>query len=234
MLLIIETSTERGIIACIDKEKVLFDSRLPIGLQNSKHLLPELMQRVKQSAVDIKSCSGIVIGVGPGSYTGIRVGATVAKTLSFVLKVPLISINSLMTFIPSVNGKFATVIDARIGGVYFQLGSKEGEETVFFGGPQVLSLEKAAEVLMDIPYLVTPSMELLRVKLEKARKEIEGKYTAKEDWSWEECYPSAMQMAAFGQQKLLAGDVILDNSLELLYMRKTQAEIERDSNKEVQ
>ncbi len=228
MLLIIETSTERGVIACIDTERVIFHSELPVGLHSSKHLLPELMQKVKQSAVDIKSCSGIVIGVGPGSYTGIRVGATVAKTLSFVLKIPLIAINTLMTFAPSVNGKFAAVIDARIGGVYFQTGVKEGEETVFFEGPQVLTLDKAAEALVDIPHLVTPSMELLRVKLEKARLGVEGKHAAKEEWSWEECYPSAMQMASFGRKKLLTGEVILDNSLELLYMRKTQAEIERE------
>ncbi len=104
LTLLIETSTERGLIALFDETTALFQVDLPFGYNNSKYLLPMLKQELKESSHTLDQIALVAVGIGPGSYTGIRIGATVAKTLSFAQKLPLIGICSLEGFIPNRDG----------------------------------------------------------------------------------------------------------------------------------
>lgn len=61
----------------------------------------------------------IAVGIGPGSYTGMRVGGALAKALAFGWKVPLLGFESLLAFFPEAKeDSFAVVFDAKSGGVY--------------------------------------------------------------------------------------------------------------------
>jgi len=221
-ILIIDTSTERGIIACVEDGAPLFSMELPFGLLNSQFLLPGLDEALKKANVNVKPLDFIIAGVGPGSYTGIRVGATAAKTLSFAMKIPLVGVCSLQGFIPTVPGKFAAVIDAKIGGIYFQKGELSPPKGVVIwdSEPQIVPLEEAAKLLSQTPKILTPNAILLRPKLEQ--------FLPNAPWTWEENYPSPSQLAILGLDKFNTGEYSTDGHLELLYMRKTQAEIERD------
>ena len=124
--LLIETGTERGMTAIVDGEAILFHAILPLGYHNSRYLLPEIEKGLQQLNLAVKNLQYIACGQGPGSYTGIRVGATVAKSLAFACKLPLIGISTLQTFVPDKEGAFAVLIDAKIGGVYMIKGSRKG------------------------------------------------------------------------------------------------------------
>lgn len=205
--LIIETSTEKGAAALFKDGKEAARIDLPVGMQNSQHLIPELEKLLQGTGVNLKDLSFIGVGIGPGSYTGMRVGAMVAKTLSYALKIPLVGVTSLEAFLPE---KGAAVIDAKIGGVYVLM--EEGE-------PQVLPLPEAARVLGDVTHLATPTIEPLRTKLESGNTK---------QWTWEEWKPNLSRLNLSAQAKFKAGDYSQDGQLTLLYLRKTQAEIERD------
>jgi len=80
----------------------------------------------------MRSLNGIVVGQGPGSYTGIRIGVTVAKTLAWSLGIPLIAISSLEAMAYGVTGTKETVgvipmIDARRGRAYTAFYKKNGD-----------------------------------------------------------------------------------------------------------
>jgi len=218
-ILLIEVSTERGIVGIVQDGKILFLAELPFGMQNSTYLLPEIQRGLVETGLSLSQLTLIAVGVGPGSYTGIRVGATAAKALSFASRIPLVGVCSLDTFIPEQSGPFASVIDAKIGGIYWQAGIKENGKVVFEGGPQITPLSTASEMLAKYPVLVTPNAIQLRSKLNAA------------EWTWVESYPSVLQLAARAEEKFLRGEVSVDGELELLYMRKTQAEIEREQRK---
>src|SRR5262249_52696695 len=134
-LLIIETSTEQGCAAIVANGKVTFLAQIPTGLQNSTYLLPEIQRGLQLLDMDPQQLHSIAVGIGPGSYTGIRVGAIVAKTLSFALKKPLIGICSLKCFTPTLEGYFAVLIDAKIGGVYVLKGLKKGSSIQYLDDP---------------------------------------------------------------------------------------------------
>ncbi|MFI5333967.1 MAG: tRNA (adenosine(37)-N6)-threonylcarbamoyltransferase complex dimerization subunit type 1 TsaB [Chlamydiales bacterium] len=90
--LLIETSTQDAAIALLEKKDLLTHVPLPGNKELSKLLIPGIQQLLRTG----KKLDYIAVGIGPGSYTGTRVGVTVAQTLSFALKIPLIGFPSAL------------------------------------------------------------------------------------------------------------------------------------------
>lgn len=215
--LAIDTSTERGAFALFSDKTVIFSEYLPFGFQTAQALLPSLESRLKEHAFDLSALNYIAIGAGPGSYTGIRIGVTVAKTLSFVWKIPLVGICSLDGFIPSQDGNFAAIIDAKIGGVYMQLGRLSQGVIVSLTKPDVYTLKDAASLLKGLDVIVTPNAGKIQPKLLD--------FGIDPLIPWEESYPSCIRLVSIGLERINAGG---DLKFEVMYLRKTQAEIERN------
>src|SRR5882672_7052827 len=95
ILLAIETSSARGSLALFREDEPIGSAPFPEGLVHGREItvhLAEMMDRLRLAPRDL---GALAVGVGPGSYTGIRVGVTAAKTLAFALKVPVIAVSSL-------------------------------------------------------------------------------------------------------------------------------------------
>ena len=152
--LLIETCTERSLIALFRDLDPLDIRELPFGLQNSKHLLPEIQALFERAGLKPADLDLIVAGIGPGSYTGIRVGAMTAKAMAFALNIPVIGISTLEGF--TAIGSYAAVIDAKIGGIYVGLPGSD---------PALYSLDQAKELLKNVETLVTPNSAVLKSKL---------------------------------------------------------------------
>jgi len=217
--LIIETATERGSVVIMREESILVRLDLPYGYQNSTFLLPKIQEAFLQAKIKPADLNLVIAGIGPGSYTGIRVGAIAAKTIAFALRLPLVGVCSLEAFVPENEGAYAAVVDAKIGGVYLQLGQRVQGQIVELTAPQVLPLEEAIHAISKVDCLVTPSVVPLKSKFEKLNPV--------KKWRWEEAAPNPLAIFRSGLTKFKAGQFTLDGSLELLYLRKTQAEIER-------
>lgn len=219
--LLIETSTERGVIAYGNQKEIIFSKELPFGSNQSKYLLPYLSEALKMCG-DLSLLNGIGVGVGPGSYTGIRLGVSVAQGLAYSWKVPLIGVSSLEGFIPSHPlPKYAAVLDARIGGVYFQITEADRNGSLHKTAPQVTPLEDMGTVLKEIPHLITPHAKSLQLKFNERYPDNE--------WTWEELSPSVQRLLQCTEQAYGRGEVkISPEHLDLLYLRKTEAERERE------
>jgi tRNA threonylcarbamoyl adenosine modification protein YeaZ len=220
-MLILDTSTECGFVAIVEGSELLYHIQLPFGMQNAQSVLAKIQQGLASIGLTIDKMDFVGVGVGPGSYTGIRVGATIAKTLSFACGLPLVGVCSLDGFVPHDDGAFAAVIDAKIGGVYLQTGFFTKDLVTELSGPQIHPINSAVRILGNIPVLVTPNAAQLRPKLEKE--------IGVSQWLWQESYPSPLNMAIRAKQKIDRQEFSLDGHLDLLYLRKTQAEIDKES-----
>lgn len=212
--LLIETSTERGIIALGDDSSLLFQQELPFGSAQSRFLMPELQKNL-QGLLKKISIEAIAVGIGPGSYTGIRLGVSVAQALAYSWKLPLVGVCSLCGFVPQEKSQpFASIIDARISGAYVL---RENEKE-----PHVFSLEQLGEQLQGITHLVTPYAQSLEQKL--------GALYEKK-WVFEERAPHAQSLLqkAASNFNVRHNVVIPPQHLDLLYMRETEAERQRSS-----
>ncbi len=93
--LVLDTSTNLLYISFIEDEKIIYEVQT-MGLNNhSDHLLPLIEEGLKQHNLQVKDFDKIILGEGPGAYTGLRVSMSVAKMFSWTLNIPLYTISSL-------------------------------------------------------------------------------------------------------------------------------------------
>lgn len=218
MILLIDTSTERGIVAIANQADLVFYCELPFGYQNSTHLFPTIEEGLKAVGLMVSDLSLIVVGVGPGSYTGIRVGAIAAKTLAYASHLPLIGLCSLEGFIPKEEGPFVAMIDAKISGVYLLQGVRSAEGISFVTQPEICALEDLDKKIGKESTLVTPNKSRLEPLITKLYPD--------HSWHWEERAPDPDYMLQQARRKFQKGEYSMDAHLDLIYLRKTQAEIE--------
>ena len=116
----IETSTPQTSLA-IGNEREVLASLSIAGTARQESAIPALRQLLTWSGIDLQHVGGVAVGVGPGLFTGLRVGVETAKTLAQVLTVPIVSIISLDALAYTVRHtprRIAAVIDARRGEVF--------------------------------------------------------------------------------------------------------------------
>lgn len=92
-----------------------------IGRDHAKRIMLEIDTLFKVANVSPSQLAGIAVGVGPGSYTGVRVGIATAKALAKGLNVPLVGVSTLaaMAFVALQDNEQGIVaLDARKGSVY--------------------------------------------------------------------------------------------------------------------
>ncbi|MBI2812594.1 MAG: tRNA (adenosine(37)-N6)-threonylcarbamoyltransferase complex dimerization subunit type 1 TsaB [Candidatus Melainabacteria bacterium] len=121
--LIIDTSSELCLLALFDDGQIVAEECFLHFNNLSKALLPAIDALVAKHYGSPKQLTSIALGVGPGSYTGTRVGAAVAKSLAFALTVPLKTFSSPLAFIPDRQGTFAFLMPARSGKCFLLKGT---------------------------------------------------------------------------------------------------------------
>lgn len=90
-LLGIDTSAENGIVCLGEGGKLIVKKIIP-PYSSSQELLPSLDILIKERKIKIQDLEGIVVILGPGSFTGLRIGLSLAKSLAFALKIPLVGV----------------------------------------------------------------------------------------------------------------------------------------------
>jgi tRNA threonylcarbamoyladenosine biosynthesis protein TsaB len=92
--LALETTSLRGSLALFEDSRCVREVLLPEGLVHGRETLAEILGLVQENRMLPRALGGVVVSLGPGSYTGIRVGVTAAKTLSFALRIPIAGVSA--------------------------------------------------------------------------------------------------------------------------------------------
>jgi tRNA threonylcarbamoyladenosine biosynthesis protein TsaB len=93
--LAIETSDPRGSLALFDESERVDEARFPDGLVHAREFAVRLEELLGARGLVPGDLVGVAVSIGPGSYTGCRVGVTAAKSLSFALGLPVLEVSSL-------------------------------------------------------------------------------------------------------------------------------------------
>ena len=172
--LILDTSCSRGVIAIVQNNLILWKQDLLIGLQQSPEVIAILEHALQENNLSVNQLEQVVIGTGPGSFTGMRMGAIIGKTLAWAKKIPLIGLSTLHGFTPPVDGPFALLLDAKSEGIYIQIGEKENEKVRYPQKERLLSSPKQIEELLEgIPTLISPHKGPILKKLSSSLEILE-------------------------------------------------------------
>lgn len=119
-ILYIDTSSSYLYTGIVENHKLIAEIKENLALDLSKLALPKIASMFDEFDLKPTDVDKIIVVNGPGSFTGIRVGLTIAKVYAWSLDIPIITINSLeaMSVSCSKQGILVPLIDARRGYVY--------------------------------------------------------------------------------------------------------------------
>lgn len=206
--------------------------RLNVKSTHSERLMPEIDHIMKQSGIELSDIDVFAISIGPGSFTGLRIGLSTVKGFSFATGKPIVAVPTLEALAWNFSYcryPVCTMLDARKKEVYAALFSWEGQGFVRVLDEMSLKVDRLLEKIkgtkgvgefFDERILFTGEGALLyRDRIVEALKE-RAIFP-----SPEKLIPAPANIAAMGIQKALKGEFSEPVSLVPFYIRRSEAEI---------
>ncbi|PKK94759.1 MAG: tRNA (adenosine(37)-N6)-threonylcarbamoyltransferase complex dimerization subunit type 1 TsaB [Tenericutes bacterium HGW-Tenericutes-5] len=141
--LIIDTATKYIFLSLVidGVEKQHF---YEVGINNhSVTIIPYLKTMLENEKIKLQEIDEIIVGVGPGSYTGVRIGVTVAKMIAYLNNLSLYKVSSLALMASSSNKPYVlALIDARRGNAFMGLYANSGEKLNIVKADCLQNIEK--------------------------------------------------------------------------------------------
>jgi len=120
-VLVLDTSTERAAIGLSSGTGVHYTARTEAGRRHGRDLVPRLGAILAEAGLSPRDIDLFAVGLGPGSYTGLRVGVVAAKTLAYATGAPIIGLDSMEAIgrnAPAEALRISVVADAQRHDVY--------------------------------------------------------------------------------------------------------------------
>ncbi len=164
--LLLETSSEKSVIAIIDEETII-SCPLQGGPLLSKNISLNTSNLLKNHQF---LPDQILIGSGPGSLTGIRVGAALGKALAFGWNIPVRTFCSLKLFTPKEDGDFAIIVDAKLERVHLLKGIKEKNKCTYQPLYTIPNAE-LQDALKSTSQILSPHPSLIKMRTQLSCEE---------------------------------------------------------------
>ena len=222
----IDTSTEQTSVALGTEREISGEARFA-GARRHDDVVPAIERLLEWTGIELTHVGGVAVGIGPGLYTGLRVGVEAAKALAQVLGVPIVGICSLdvLAFGVQHTGRLiVAVIDARRHEVFYGLYRpvpggvmRVGE----YGVATPAALAAELEIQREEMLLVGNGAILYRQEFEQvdARVELAPAWFA---------HPWAAALVGLAAPRFIREQADRLADLVPLYLRKTDAEITWD------
>ncbi|GAA0496712.1 tRNA (adenosine(37)-N6)-threonylcarbamoyltransferase complex dimerization subunit type 1 TsaB [Salinibacillus aidingensis] len=130
-VLAMDTSNQVMSVAVLDNQQIVAEITTNVKRNHSVRLMPAIDEAMKEAKMTPADLDQIVVAHGPGSFTGVRIGVTTAKSLAYSLNIPIIAVSSLeMAAFNGLyfNGRICSFFDARRGRVYAGLYKNENRQ----------------------------------------------------------------------------------------------------------
>jgi tRNA threonylcarbamoyl adenosine modification protein YeaZ len=151
VLLAFDTATPAVTVALHDGQRVVAERTTVDAMRHGELLAPSITAVLEQAGLVRQDITAVAVGVGPGPFTGLRVGLVTARTLGFVLDVPVYGVCTLDVLAVeaaetgTVSGEFVVATDARRKEVYLASYDESGAR---LDGPEVA---RPADVATQLP-----------------------------------------------------------------------------------
>jgi len=174
MLLALDTATKKIGIALYDGVEILHEAVWQSPFHHTTELSPAILESLQRARISIEAVKAIGLTIGPGSYTGLRIGAAVAKGLAYARKLPLVGVSTFEVIAaaqPLVpEAQLAAVIEAgrgRLGVGWFQAGEERWEVSK---DPELLTPDELSKRIRSLTVICGELDAELRKLLGRKRK----------------------------------------------------------------
>lgn len=225
-ILAIDTTGHTASAAIITEDKLIAEFTLNDKLTHSQTILPMVAEICQKSETVLSTVDYIACAAGPGSFTGLRIGAATAKGLAFALQkeiVPVPTLDALAYNVFETEKIICPIMDARRNQVYTALYQWEGSKLCRLTELLAIGIDEVVRLAEDFKKKVVFLGD--GVAVHRSRLEKNPDFTI--------APPScrlqrAAAVGAMALQLAEEGKAIPGSALELIYLRKSQAERERE------
>ena len=215
-ILAVDTSSSICSVAILEDDKLIDKNELDDGKTHSENLMPLLDELLKRNSMDIKEIEMIACTVGPGSFTGIRIGVATIKPIAEVLNIKVASVMSLEALARNVENKstIVSLIDARNNQVYAGIFDENYNKKEEYIADDINEVIKVLEKYDNITFVGNGAIlhkELLANSLKNVEFVENNKQTAE-------------NVGKIGYKKYLENDLCSADTIMPVYLRKSQAE----------
>lgn len=161
----IETSSTCGSVAVVQDRKVLGELFFNTGRKHSTKIVPSITNLLSTVGLDKADLEGIAVTSGPGSYTSLRIGISIAKGLAYSLDIPLIGISTLqcVAFNSIISPHLiCSLIDARKGELYSALFRYNTGELERISEDQIVSIDYLCQAIDEKTVLIGDGLYLYK------------------------------------------------------------------------
>lgn len=230
----IDTTTDILNVTIIENGVLIFDYMInKPGITHSSTLIPSLRNIMKIAEINLNELDGIAVSIGPGSFTGLRVGLATAKGLAFSLSIPIIGVNSLEAYAlrwKELPGILCPIIKARKDDYYFTFYQKErnNENLIRIEEYQCLNWTKISQIFAKYKEQIfvfgQGLLEILRYDKDRYYHNNNVTFIVREQDP-----PGAKYIALIGDKKISKS--VKDNIYEMspFYINKSGAELKKRS-----
>jgi tRNA threonylcarbamoyladenosine biosynthesis protein TsaB len=228
-VLAVETSTLTGATALVEEDTVLAECRQSLAVTHSERLLPAIDHVLRAAGCTLADVDGLGVALGPGSFTGLRIGLSTMKSLAFAARKPLWGVptlDALAWSVPFAAYPVCPILDAKKGEVYTALYRTDAGHLDRLWedraqAPEALAAALARDVAGPVVFLgdgVAPFGALFRAALgDRARFAPAAQRL-----------PSAVTVAELAHAALARGESADPAALVPRYLRRSEAELGRD------
>ena len=211
-ILTIDTATETCGVALTEDAQLVVDYRLNQKNVHNEKLVSSIQKLLGDIGWQMSDLEGIVFSKGPGSFTGLRIGISVSKGLSFSLGIPIVGVNTLDALAfgaPNYTGKICAVIKAREKEVYFALYKKSLNSFERCSEYEIIHLEKLPEKLNSKILVVSNPPDLVSSAVNKETVIASPEYSLLKP----------LTIAGLGFKKLQANEIEKPEAAEPFYLK---------------
>lgn len=193
----LSTSSKVLSISLYDDKEKLIRLHKKIGLKHSNYLISYIRKIFKSSNLELSDISLIALDIGPGSFTGLRVGVTTVKVAAKVLKFSVVGVSSLDIIaegIENKTGRKCVVLDAKRRKVYAAF----YENSDIIGDYLLLDINELTQLIYQDIIFVGDGIEKYKQIIQQnlSRKKIKFEFVSKDKW-----YPDSSNLIKIGRDK---------------------------------
>lgn len=222
LVLGIETSTQRSSVALVDERGVLASASLGVARRHGEFVAPAIDFCLKQAGIGLDRVAGVAVGLGPGLYTGLRVGIATAQTLAAARNLPVVGLCGLdvLAFRERyVRRLVCAAIDARRGELFWAFyrgvpGGVQRQGDIELGAPDRLAAE--IEELGEDCLVIGDGALAAEAQLRDVGAEIAG---------YDNASPDAAELAELAVPRFIREETQRPEELAPLYLRQADARI---------
>lgn len=240
-ILSIDTSSSICSVAILEDTKIIKEMHNFSEKEHSETLIPMIDELFKTTNLSLDNIGLIACSVGPGSFTGIRIGIATVKAFADAKNIPVVGVNSLeaMAYLgvsQKGDGEYVSILDARNDNVYFAIYKMKKGQFSIYKNPEAMQISEAITYIDNLKLPIyflgdivnadlarIEQLYLSRVSIEKANSEDVNKHEYLTNVG-----PLAIGVALAGLNRYANGIYGNSNSLTPMYLRKPQAQRQKE------